>query len=167
MYSWGEGKFGRLGHGHEGNVLRPLVIDALREVVMIQVSCGGFHTAAVSEAGIAYSWGGGEHGQLGHGDKVCARPLCEVWAVLHAMFMHVKQSNKMEPCPITGLQHLTVLSVSCGWSHTVGLSGSWHVHAFISTVFKTLCHLKKMWSRCRMWPSVFVGQWRPRQAWPR
>lgn len=35
-----------------------------------QVVCGGFHTAAITVDGELFTWGGGEHGQLGHGDKV-------------------------------------------------------------------------------------------------
>lgn len=50
LYSWGEGKFGRLGHGNESNVLIPHLIESLRGVVITGVSCGGFHTAAVSGA---------------------------------------------------------------------------------------------------------------------
>lgn len=70
VYTWGEGKFGRLGHGNERNAPVPLAVEGLAEHRIVQVSCGGFHTAAITETGLLFTWGGGEHGQLGHGDKV-------------------------------------------------------------------------------------------------
>jgi alpha-tubulin suppressor-like RCC1 family protein len=51
VYSWGDGKFGRLGHGSESTLGVPRIIDRLRGVRITQVSCGGFHTAAVCEEG--------------------------------------------------------------------------------------------------------------------
>jgi RCC1 and BTB domain-containing protein len=68
-YTWGEGKFGRLGHGGERNQICPRVVEALQGKKIVQVACGGFHSAAITDEGAMYSWGGGEHGQLGHGDK--------------------------------------------------------------------------------------------------
>eukprot|EP00752_Nemacystus_decipiens_P002865 g2666.t1 len=41
---------------------------ALSGFVVLQVSCGSRHTLAVVEGGVAYSWGWGACGQLGHGD---------------------------------------------------------------------------------------------------
>merc|ERR1711871_1003266 len=76
------------------------MIEALRGKRIHQIACGGFHTAAIAETGELYTWGGGEHGQLGHGDKV----------------------NQQMPCLVEELcqKHLLV-QISCGWSHTVAL----------------------------------------------
>lgn len=109
VYSWGDGKFGRLGHGSESTLGVPRIIDRLRGVRITQVSCGGFHTAAVCEEGQCYTWGGGEHGQLGHGDK----------------------SNRLEPHLVVGLppsRGRTI--VACGWSHTVALTVTGEVFAW-------------------------------------
>jgi alpha-tubulin suppressor-like RCC1 family protein len=100
IWTWGEGKFGRLGHGSERNVPQPKLVDAMKDVSCARVACGGFHTAAITSAGVIYTWGGGEHGQLGHGDKV----------------------NKTVPTPITTLDSYEICSITCGWSHTVALS---------------------------------------------
>jgi len=64
VLTWGEGKFGRLGHGGERNSIRPKVIEALMGRRVKRVACGGFHAVCVSEEGEVFSWGGGEHGQL-------------------------------------------------------------------------------------------------------
>ena len=106
VYTWGEGKFGRLGHGSERNQPTPRAIEGpLAGKVVSQVVCGGFHTAAITEAGELYTWGGGEHGQLGHGDKI----------------------NKTTPWHVTALNKSTLVQIACGWSHTVALSAKGEV----------------------------------------
>lgn len=64
-----------------------------------QVSCGGFHTAVVTEDGKVMTFGGGEHGQLGHSDR---------W-------------NKLKPTLVQALDAVTVSYITCGWSHSVAL----------------------------------------------
>jgi RCC1 and BTB domain-containing protein len=60
VFSWGEGKFGRLGHGTERNCHTPRLIESLLGKKPKQVSCGGFHTAVCTEDGHLYTFGGGE-----------------------------------------------------------------------------------------------------------
>mmetsp|Transcript_12459 Transcript_12459/g.33630 ORF Transcript_12459/g.33630 Transcript_12459/m.33630 type:complete len:591 (-) Transcript_12459:169-1941(-) len=36
---------------------------------VVDVSCGRYHTVALTRAGHVYSWGGGKNGRLGHGDE--------------------------------------------------------------------------------------------------
>mmetsp|Transcript_16462 Transcript_16462/g.18945 ORF Transcript_16462/g.18945 Transcript_16462/m.18945 type:complete len:303 (+) Transcript_16462:713-1621(+) len=47
-----------------------------------------------------YTFGGGEHGQLGHGDKV----------------------NKIKPTLVVALENTLVTQITCGWSHSVALT---------------------------------------------
>ncbi|ETV89424.1 hypothetical protein H257_00711 [Aphanomyces astaci] len=105
LYTFGEGKFGRLGHNNERNQIVAKVVDTLVSSPIRQVACGGFHTAAVSESGEVYTWGGGEHGQLGHGDKV----------------------NKTIPSLVEKLNDRVVVQITCGWSHTVALTNTGEV----------------------------------------
>jgi RCC1 and BTB domain-containing protein len=101
IFTWGEGKFGRLGHGCERNQPTPKMIQGpLTGKHVAQVVCGGFHTAAITNDGELYTWGGGEHGQLGHGDKV----------------------NKTVPWLVASLTKLNLVQITCGWSHTVALT---------------------------------------------
>jgi alpha-tubulin suppressor-like RCC1 family protein len=48
VYTWGEGKFGRLGHNSERNEPYPRLVEALRGKNPRQANCGGFHTAVVT-----------------------------------------------------------------------------------------------------------------------
>jgi alpha-tubulin suppressor-like RCC1 family protein len=48
LYTFGEGKFGRLGHNSERNQLTPRLVEALIGKSVKQVACGGFHTACVT-----------------------------------------------------------------------------------------------------------------------
>jgi RCC1 and BTB domain-containing protein len=101
VYTFGEGKFGRLGHNSERNQLTARKVDGgLLGKRVKQIACGGFHTAAVTEMGEVFTWGGGEHGQLGHGDKV----------------------NRTTPTLVEALMDKLVIQITCGWSHTVALT---------------------------------------------
>lgn len=35
---------------------------------IVDIACGGFHSAAISRYGHLYTWGKGRYGRLGHGD---------------------------------------------------------------------------------------------------
>ena len=65
VFTFGEGKFGRLGHGSENNCLIPRPIEALRGKRVVMFAAGGFHSCCVTDTGHLYTFGGGEHGQLG------------------------------------------------------------------------------------------------------
>ena len=108
LYTWGEGKFGRLGHSTESNSHTPRLVEALLGKKPKQVSCGGFHTAVVSENGHLYTFGGGEHGQLGHNDRV----------------------NKLKPTLVQALEGVEVSQITCGWSHSVALTAKGRVYTW-------------------------------------
>eukprot|EP00980_Cylindrotheca_fusiformis_P015257 scaffold4243_cov126-Cylindrotheca_fusiformis.AAC.3 len=108
VYSWGEGKFGRLGHGTERNCHTPRLIESLLGRKPKQVSCGGFHTAVCTEDGHLYTFGGGEHGQLGHNDRV----------------------NKLKPTIVEALESVFVTQITCGWSHSVALTSQGQVYCW-------------------------------------
>jgi alpha-tubulin suppressor-like RCC1 family protein len=50
----------------------PLKVNALASRKIIQISCGDYHSEALSDNGEVFSWGGGggayNRGQCGHGD---------------------------------------------------------------------------------------------------
>ncbi|KAG8288256.1 E3 ubiquitin-protein ligase herc2 [Homalodisca vitripennis] len=68
VYSWGEGDDGKLGHGNKAMCDRPTLIEALRGKEIVNIACGGSHSAAVTVHGELYTWGKGRYGRLGHGD---------------------------------------------------------------------------------------------------
>ena len=71
VWSWGWGGFGRLGHGDAQDQWQPEKIEALAGQRVVAVSAGFVHSFAITAAGALWSWGGGNSGQLGHGDRQC------------------------------------------------------------------------------------------------
>ena len=58
LYTFGRGKYGKLGHGDEQPRLVPRRVGGeLEGVKVVAVSCGINHTAAVSEEGTLFTWG--------------------------------------------------------------------------------------------------------------
>ena len=69
VYSWGEGSYGRLGHGDTVTVKNPKRIEAFKDHVVVQVSSGSRHSAAITSDGVLFTWGSGTDGKLGHGNS--------------------------------------------------------------------------------------------------
>lgn len=67
VYTWGMGVHGALGHGVYRGETIPRRVSSLHGANIIRLACG-FHSLALSDRGLLYSWGQGSHGQLGHGD---------------------------------------------------------------------------------------------------
>jgi alpha-tubulin suppressor-like RCC1 family protein len=68
LYTWGAAEYYRLGHGSEfEDEEAPRAVDALANQRVAAVSCGSTHTAAVTETGHLWTWGGGarRNGTLG------------------------------------------------------------------------------------------------------
>ena len=71
VYACGEGSNGRLGLGHSNNIVTPRQITALSQHVIrkVAVHSGGRHALALTADGRVFSWGEGDDGKLGHGDR--------------------------------------------------------------------------------------------------
>ena len=65
VFSWGSGRFGRLGHGRQSDEPRPRAIRALHALRVQGICAGKFHTMCIVEDGNIYAWGRGDEGQLG------------------------------------------------------------------------------------------------------
>jgi hypothetical protein len=55
------------GHGDNGWKYLPRWTQSLAGHTVTCVTCGSYHTAAVTNRGDLYTWGGGMYGKLGHG----------------------------------------------------------------------------------------------------
>jgi len=104
--SWGSASDGQLGHRGQ----RPALVEL--HGILRQMSCGGAHTAALTDDGQMYVWGRGNEGQLGLGDF---RPRA-VPALLKAL------GDKAAGT--------TVLQVACGGAHTLVLVDNGDVYGF-------------------------------------
>lgn len=74
VYACGESTNGRLGLGTvsgHGNVANPRLLDSLSgcHVKKLAVHSGGRHCLAITTLGKLFSWGEGEDGKLGHGNR--------------------------------------------------------------------------------------------------
>jgi len=67
VYTMGSNSEGRLGVGDRSikQSASPCLVEGVNRVVTLD--CGWGHTAAVTEEGAVYTWGMGEHGELGLG----------------------------------------------------------------------------------------------------
>ncbi|KAJ8962033.1 hypothetical protein NQ314_005815 [Rhamnusium bicolor] len=92
VYSWGEGDDGKLGHGSRTSCETPKLIEALQGYEIVDVACGGAHSAAITSSGHLYTWGKGRYGRLGHGDS----------------------EDQLKPKLIEALLGYKVIDVACG-----------------------------------------------------
>ena len=88
---------GQLGLGDSAERASPCVLPALPAPQA--VCCGDYHSILLSTSGEVFSWGCGEHGQLGHGDlETCSAPRL-----------------------VRSLAVLRIDAVACGARHTLAL----------------------------------------------
>ncbi|RLN04152.1 ultraviolet-B receptor UVR8-like [Panicum miliaceum] len=79
VYAWGRGEHGRLGFGDDkSSHMVPLKVELLAGEDIVQVSCGGTHSVALTRDGRMFSYGRGDHGRLGYGRKVTTGHPLEV-----------------------------------------------------------------------------------------
>lgn len=66
VFTWGDGSLGQLGLGDFRKQHTPHRVMELQGKMILQVSCGAFHTACIDKDEQVYTWGQGGSGRLGH-----------------------------------------------------------------------------------------------------
>ncbi|KAL1545201.1 PH, RCC1 and FYVE domains-containing protein 1-like isoform X2 [Salvia divinorum] len=128
LFTFGDGTFAVLGHGDRVSISKPREVESLKGLRTVRAACGVWHTAAVVEvmvgsssssncsSGKLFTWGDGDKGRLGHGDK----------------------ESKLVPTCVADLVEPNFCQVACGHSMTVALTTSGHVYAMGSPVYGQL-----------------------------
>ncbi|XP_022752404.1 PH, RCC1 and FYVE domains-containing protein 1-like isoform X2 [Durio zibethinus] len=128
LFTFGDGTFGVLGHGDRNSISIPREVESLKGLRTVRAACGVWHTAAVVEvmvgsssssncsSGKLFTWGDGDKGRLGHGDK----------------------EAKLIPTFVAALVEPNFCQVACGHCLTVVLTTSGHVYTMGSPVYGQL-----------------------------
>ncbi|XP_027345845.1 PH, RCC1 and FYVE domains-containing protein 1-like [Abrus precatorius] len=129
LFTFGDGTFGALGLGDHRSTNIPREVDTLKGLRITKVACGVWHTAAVvevmnesvessthSSSGRLFTWGDGDKGQLGHGDR----------------------EPRLAPDCVIALSTENICRVACGDSLTIALTTSGHVYSMGSTAYGQL-----------------------------
>ncbi|TVU10475.1 hypothetical protein EJB05_44009 [Eragrostis curvula] len=100
LWSWGANSNFELGRGSNSSDWRPQLIPSLKNIRVIQVACGGYHSLALTDEGEVLSWGHGGHGQLGHPNL----------------------QNHRVPLSIKALSEERIVYIACGGSTSAAIS---------------------------------------------
>ncbi|KAL9226551.1 hypothetical protein vseg_002351 [Gypsophila vaccaria] len=114
VYGWGRGEHGRLGFGDDkSSKMLPQKVQLLAGEDIVQVSCGGTHSVALTSDGRIFSYGRGDHGRLGYGKKVTTGHPMEVP-------INLPSPNNTDDDENSG-GHWQAKLVGCGGRHTLAI----------------------------------------------
>ncbi|KAL0547577.1 hypothetical protein IC582_017517 [Cucumis melo] len=121
IFSWGEGKCGRLGHKINMDLDHPKLVDSLNGITAKSVACGEYQTCALTNAGEVYTWGDSRFGA--HFD-------CEE-----------KSRSQWLPQKLSGLLNgISISNVACGEWHTAVVSACGRLFTYGDGTFGALGH---------------------------
>ncbi|CAN2388977.1 E3 ubiquitin-protein ligase HERC3 [Pristimantis euphronides] len=109
VFGWGKNSSGQLGLNDEQVRVSPCHVKPLRSQKVVYISCGEQHTAVLTKTGGLFTFGAGDHGQLGHD-------------ALH---------NEINPRRVLELMGSEVSQIACGRQHTIAfVPSSGNLYAF-------------------------------------
>ncbi|KAG3262427.1 HECT and RLD domain containing E3 ubiquitin protein ligase 2, transcript variant X1 [Ictidomys tridecemlineatus] len=120
LYTWGKGRYGRLGHSDSEDQLKPKLVEALQGHRVVDIACGSgdAQTLSLTDDDTVWSWGDGDYGKLGRGGS----DGCKV------------------PMKIDSLTGLGVIKVECGSQFSVALTKSGAVYTWGKGDYHRLGH---------------------------
>jgi alpha-tubulin suppressor-like RCC1 family protein len=113
VYAWGSNKFGQIGNERDNEYqLKPIKIEKFEEKTVVAISCGHYHSLALTENGRVYSWGDNERKQLGFGNIIASNV---------PKLLKIRDSNK---------SNVIIIKISCGSYCSLLLSSDRDIYAF-------------------------------------
>ncbi|KAF3628628.1 putative methyltransferase PMT26-like [Capsicum annuum] len=133
---WGNGDYGRLGHGNVESRWspNPLPSSAFDNQSLRQIACGGAHTLFLTENGRVYASGLNDYGQLGVSDDrdyiteplgVAGLPkeIVEVSAGYHHSSAITEAATVLSiPNKVECLNGVTIKTISLGFEHSIAVT---------------------------------------------
>ncbi|KAM9365376.1 E3 ISG15--protein ligase HERC5-like [Pholidichthys leucotaenia] len=107
VFSWGRNDCGQLGLGDTQDRHTPTSVHCLNMKKTVHISCGKDHTAILTKHGAVFTFGSGQHGQLGHNSS----------------------QNELHPRLVAELWGAKVTKVSCGRYHTLVMTDTNRVYS--------------------------------------
>ena len=107
VFTFGTGKDGRLGLGSEEDMYTPEMVQSFDRRI-VQIVCGGHHTAALDVDGNVWTFGFDDDGRLGHG-------------VVGHQFL---------PLVIESLVRENIIQIACGCWHSAALSADGSIYTW-------------------------------------
>ncbi|XP_036962839.1 probable E3 ubiquitin-protein ligase HERC3 isoform X2 [Acanthopagrus latus] len=108
VFGWGRNDCGQLGLGDRTDRHTPTAVQCLNLKKTVHISCGKDHTVTLTKTGAVFTFGSGQHGQLGHNsfcDELRPRLVAELWGA-------------------------KVTKITCGRHHTLVLTDSKRIYSF-------------------------------------
>ncbi|KAL7142330.1 hypothetical protein ABFS83_08G116600 [Erythranthe nasuta] len=100
LWNWGANSNYELGRGDKIGGWKPQPVPTLKDVRVVQIASGGYHSIALTDRGKVLSWGHGGHGQLGHSS-------------LH---------SRKVPEPVEALANERITFIACGGSSSAAIT---------------------------------------------
>jgi hypothetical protein len=125
VYAWGSNRYGQIGNGCNSDQLIPIKVKGFNNERVVMISCGGWHSMALTECRHVYSWGWNKCGQLGNGNTVNSN---------EPKFVAVIDENKC---------NFFTEKISCGSFHSLLLSIDGYIYAFGHNEFGELGNQKE------------------------
>jgi len=109
IYTWGDGNWGRLGHGGEEGSRFPKQVHALAGHIILSVATGVCHCLAVTEEGEVFSWGSASSGECGH---------------------VISNGDQLLPRRVEALAGVRARGASAGWNHSLVVTENGALYSF-------------------------------------
>jgi RCC1 and BTB domain-containing protein len=130
LYAVGYNRFGQIGNGYNCDQFTPIKItlNSFESEKIVSITCGYYHSMALTQNGRVYSWGKNNFGQLG------IEPTDDNISIGSIKSLNRSLSNNnychQIPTRISGLEGVIVRKIISGSNHNLLLTTDGEIYAF-------------------------------------